>query len=179
MPQTLVLGIGNAILSDEGVGVHVVRQLQSRLPETASEVRVLDGGTLSFTLAPDIEAADRLIVVDAAQLAAAPGTVRVFADEEMDRFIGTGKRSVHEVGLIDLLDIARLTDSLPAQRALIAIQPDKLTWGCELSPAVAEAVPMALHEVSLLIESWRPAAACWPTPAARPTQRTEHAGRVR
>lgn len=154
MPRTLVLGIGNSLLSDEGVGVHVVRRLQDRVAEACDGVEFLDGGTLSFTLAADIERAHRLIVVDAAQLGAPAGTVRVFTGAAMDGFIGTGKRSVHEVGLIDLLDIARLTDSLPPERALVAVQPDRLTWGCELTPAVEDAVAAATHAVRSLIESW-------------------------
>jgi hydrogenase maturation protease len=156
MPNTLVLGIGNSLLRDEGVGVHLVRRLEAEAPDAGAGIRFVDGGTLSFTLAADIESAERLIVVDASQLDAVPGTVRVFVDTEMDRFVGTGKRSVHEVGLIDLLDIARLTDSLPRERALVAIQPDNLTWGCELSPAVADAVPLATEEVRRLIRNWRP-----------------------
>lgn len=153
MPSILILGIGNAILSDEGVGVHVVRQFQSR--DAGPDVRVLDGGTLSFTLAPEIENADGLIVVDAAQLAAPAGTVRVFIGDAMDRFVGTGRRSVHEVSLLDLLDIARLTGTLPAQRALVAIQPDRLDWGCTLSPAVADSVSAATQEVHRLLDVFR------------------------
>jgi len=156
MPNILVLGIGNSLLCDEGVGVHLVRRLEADAPDAGAGLRFVDGGTLSFTLAGDIESADRLIVIDAAQLDAAPGTVRVFVDTEMDHFVGTGKRSVHEVGLIDLLDIARLTDSLPRQRALVAIQPENLTWGCELSPSVADAVPLAVREVRRLIRNWHP-----------------------
>ncbi len=154
MPRILVLGIGNTILSDEGVGVQVVRRLEECM--SGAGVRFLDGGTLSFTLAAEIESADGLIVVDAAQLAAPPGSVRVLAGADMDRFVGISKRSVHEVGLIDLLDIARLTESLPPQRALVAIQPGKLDWGCELSPAVADAVPLAMHKVQLLLGAWQP-----------------------
>ena len=155
MPDTLVLGIGNSLLSDEGVGIHVIRRVEAELSGRETGVRIIDGGTLSFTLAGDIESAERLIVVDAAELGEAPGSVRVFVDAEMDHFIGTAKRSVHEVGLMDLLDIARLTESLPRERALVAIQPVDLTWGSELSPSVADALPLATEEVHRLIRDWR------------------------
>lgn len=155
MPRTLILGIGNSILSDEGVGIHLVRHLSEILPPGDDELQFLDGGTLSFTLAGDIAGADHLIVVDAAQLSETPGTVQTFIGADMDAFIGTGKLSVHEVGLVDLLDIARLTDSLPALRALVAIQPSKIDWGCELSRQVVDAIPLATAAVRCLLDSWR------------------------
>ncbi len=152
--KTLVLGIGNTLLSDEGSGVHVVEYLRSRHPET-DDLRYLDGGTLSFTLADDVGASDHLIVVDAAQLGEAPGVVRCFVDADMDRFLGTAKHSVHEVGLLDLLDIARLTDTLPARRALIGIQPESMDWGETPSQAVARAIPEAAGWVLGLVHEWR------------------------
>jgi hydrogenase maturation protease len=152
--KTLVLGIGNTLLSDEGSGVHVVEYLRRLHPET-DELRYLDGGTLSFTLAADIEASDHLIVVDAAQLGESPGAVRCFLDADMDRFLGTARHSAHEVGLLDLMDIARLTDTLPARRALIGIQPESLDWGDTPSPAVARAIPEAAERVLGLLDDWR------------------------
>jgi len=152
--KALVLGIGNTLLSDEGGGVHVVEYLRSRHPKT-NDLRYLDGGTLSFTLAADIEAADHLIVVDAAQLGKSPGTVRCFLDADMDRFLGTARHSVHEVGLLDLMDIARLTDTLPARRALIGIQPDTLGWGDTPSPVLASSIPKAAERVLRLLDEWR------------------------
>ena len=150
---TLVLGIGNILLSDEGAGVHVVRYLEQRHPRLP-HVTWLDGGTLSFTLAVPIEDANNLIVVDAAQLESAPGTVRCFAGEEMDRFLGTRRHSVHEVNMADLLDIGRLTGTLPRNRALVGIQFDSLAWGDAPSDAVAEAIPRAAGQVLTLIRAW-------------------------
>ncbi len=100
--HTLVLGIGNTLLSDEGTGIHMLDYLRDHFPDLPC-VEYLDGGTLSFTLAAWIEDATNLIVVDAAELLAAPGTVQVFRGEDMDRFAGKTKRSVHEVSLGDLL----------------------------------------------------------------------------
>jgi hydrogenase maturation protease len=157
MPTTLVLGVGNTLLSDEGIGIHVIHHLERYHPDIP-EVTYMDGGTLSFTLAEPIGAADHLIVVDAARIDAAPGAIRVFSDAAMDRFLGTGKHSVHEVGLSDLLDISRLTDSLPAKRALIGIQPQQLDWGEQPSPPVAAAIPLAAELILDLIQRWqRPA----------------------
>lgn len=153
--KTLVLGIGNTLLSDEGVGVHVIESLR---PEFGGDdaVEVLDGGTLSFTLAVPIQASDALIVVDAANLQAQAGSLLTFEGEAMDAFLAGNRRpSVHEVGLTDLMAIARLAGHWPERRALVAIQPLKLDWGEVPSEPVAAAVPLACREVRRLIMAWR------------------------
>jgi hydrogenase maturation protease len=152
---TLVLGIGNVLLGDEGVGAAVVRRLREGAAPADETLCCLDGGTLSFTLAEPIGAAARLIVVDAAAMDTAPGTVRVFEDAAMDRQLRRRSASVHEVSLADLLDMARLTDSLPARRALIGIEPAHIDWDDALSPPVAAAVPVAIAEVRALIARWQ------------------------
>ena len=152
--ETLVLGIGNTLLTDEGVGVHAVQYLKdhyANLPDT----EYLDGGTLSFTLAAPVERADRLIVIDAAQLNGEPGSVRAFVGADMDTFLNQQKKcSVHEVSLIDLINIARLTDQLPQQRALIGIQPENIDWGEQPTPVVQAAIPVAVRKAVDLIGEW-------------------------
>ncbi len=152
--RILVLGLGNDLLTDEAVGIRVIRHLAERQPRPEG-VDLLDGGTLSFTLAGPIAAATGLIVVDAARLGATPGTVGVFEDEAMDRKLAGACSSVHEVGLTDLLDIARLTDSLPPRRCLVGIEPAEIGWGSALTPAVESAVPAAAARVVEIIERWR------------------------
>jgi hydrogenase maturation protease len=152
--QTLILGLGNVLLTDEGVGAAV---LQALTPAAAADpdLILLDGGTLSFTLSGPIGDAARLIVVDAAALGEPPGTMRVFEGEAMDAQLSRHAKSVHEVSLADLLDMARLTDSLPSRRALIGIEPAVVDWGDALTPAVADAVPKAVAEVRRLLDLWR------------------------
>ena len=151
--NTLVLGIGNSLLSDEGLGIRMLDYLRRHFPELPN-VTYLDGGTLSFTLAPWIEEADRLIVIDAAELKAAPGTIKVFEGEEMDRFSCKTKRSVHEVSLGDLLAIAHLTGFLPENRILLAIQPQKIDWGTCLSNPVKRALPLAAERITRQLHEW-------------------------
>src|SRR5512143_812113 len=137
----LVLGIGNTLLTDEGVGIFAMQELQSRFGER-EDMTFLDGGTLSFTLAVPISECSALLVIDAAELGAAPGTMRSFEGEEMDRFLGANRKSsVHEVGLLDLMSISLLTGHWPEQRALIGIQPAVVGWGEALTQAVAAALP--------------------------------------
>lgn len=153
--KALVLGIGNNLLTDEGVGIHVVQALSEDYPPDA-DVALLDGGTLSFTLAGPISEADALVVVDAARLGETPGSLRVFEGEAMDRFLlGHRKSSVHEVGLTDLMAIAKLTDCWPARRALVAIEPDSVDWGEQPTAPVTAAVPLACERIRSLIGNWR------------------------
>ncbi|MGE5154178.1 MAG: HyaD/HybD family hydrogenase maturation endopeptidase [Bdellovibrio bacteriovorus] len=150
---TLILGLGNVLLTDEAVGPVVVGRLAAEL-EGDPSLRLLDGGTLSFTLAVPIEECQRLIVVDAAALGEAPGSVRVFEGEVMDRQLSRHAKSVHEVSLADLLDMARLTDRLPQHRALIGIEPAVVDWGDGLTPQVEAAVPLAMAQVRRLLSDW-------------------------
>ncbi len=84
--RTLILGIGNTLLTDEGVGIHVLEALEPGLADSP-EITLRDGGTLSFTLAGPIEEADALIVVDAANIKAASGEWKLFQGDEMDAFL--------------------------------------------------------------------------------------------
>jgi hydrogenase maturation protease len=154
MPETLVLGIGNTLLSDEGVGIHLLNHLRQACPHPPG-VRYLDGGTLSFSLAPAVEDCESLLVLDAAQLDAEPGTLRLLVGAEMDAFVGRAKRSVHEVGLADLMSIARLLNRLPVNRALLGIQPARCDWGEDLSGAVSSAIPVATDRVLALLYKWQ------------------------
>ena len=154
MNTTLVLGIGNTLLSDEGVGVRVAEHLILQHPDEPG-MTCLDGGTLSFTLAGAIAEHDNLIVVDAARLKQAPGSIATFVGDAMDRFLTGNRQSVHEVGLTDLLDIARLGETFPEHRALIGIQPAFIDWGEALSPALEPAVALAAARALQLHREWR------------------------
>lgn len=150
---TLLLGIGNTLLTDEGAGVHALNLFQVYHPEHPG-ITCIDGGTLSFTLATYIEECTDLIVFDAAELREPPGAVATFVGAEMDAFLAKGRRSPHEVGLLDLLDIARLTGCLPDNRALIGIQPETLDWGMAPSVVVEQALERAVLEAKQLLLQW-------------------------
>lgn len=148
----LVLGIGNSLLSDEGAGLHALALLRER--GERDDVAYVDGGTLGFALAPLIEDADALIVLDAARMQGAPGTWRLFAGEDMDAFLGGPRKTPHEVSLRDVLAMARLRDRLPARRALLGIEPGVVDWGTMPSGAVAAALPAAAAAAGRLLDDW-------------------------
>lgn len=154
LTQTLILGIGNTLLSDEGAGIHALNLLQLYHPDQP-DLTFIDGGTLSFTLAAYIEDCDSLIVFDAAELKAPAGTVRAMVGQEMDAFLGAARRSPHEVGLLDLFDIARLTESLPVNRALIGIQPEHIGWGMSPTDPVRKGLPVAVRKAEELLVQWK------------------------
>lgn len=154
--DTLILGIGNTLLTDEGVGIHALDLLRSSYPNLP-EVVLIDGGTLSFTLAAYIEDCDKLVVLDAAELKAPPGTVKTMVGKEMDAFLGAARRSPHEVSLLYLFDIARLTESLPEKRALIGIQPGRIEWGMQPTAPVEQALGTVVNEVINLLAQWHQA----------------------
>lgn len=153
MQIMLVLGIGNSLLQDEGIGIHLLRFMQKYFP-TFADVHYLDGGTLSFTLASEIEAHDHLLVLDAVELNARPGTLCCYQNEDMDRFLGTAKRSAHEVGLLDLMDIARLSGHLPSHRALVGIQYGHFGWGEDLTWQVQHNLPLAGRLAATVLQQW-------------------------
>ncbi|MGE5087717.1 MAG: HyaD/HybD family hydrogenase maturation endopeptidase [Candidatus Levyibacteriota bacterium] len=150
----LVMGIGNVLQGDDGVGVHAIRRLQANL--TGCDGLILcDAGTLGTTLLVEIEQAERLILLDAMRMAAPPGTVRCFVDADMDRWLRRVKAgSVHEVGLSELLDLARLRERLPERRALLGIEPGYIGWGDALSEPVAAALDDVERSVIALLRQW-------------------------
>lgn len=153
MSSTLILGIGNTLLGDEGAGVHVLERIRLLLGD-ATDVDLIDGGTLSFTLLPTLEAYERLIVLDSAQLNAPAGTVESFEGPSMDEFLGRPRRSVHEVGLCDLMNMAQLSGCFPRHRALIGIQPELIDWSETCSPPVAAALDDAAERAVAIVRRW-------------------------
>jgi len=156
--RTLILGIGNTLLTDEGVGVHVLQALAVVLAAEHPPLEgltLLDGGTLSFTLAGPIEDAEALIVVDAANIQGEPGDWKLLEGEAVDAFLlGNRKSTVHEVGLSDLRAIAILAGHWPERRAMLAIQPQVVDWGEQPTAAVAAAIAPVCAAILQLLRSW-------------------------
>jgi len=153
MAETLVLGLGNILLSDEGVGVRVVERLleQYDFPEG---VRVMDGGTLGLDLLPYVEDASRLLVVDAVQARKPPGTLVRMVGDEVPIFLDASKVSPHQEGLQDLLAVAVLKDYLPDEVVFWGAQIESLGVGLELSSAVAAQVDALAGKVLEELARW-------------------------
>jgi hydrogenase maturation protease len=105
--RTLILGIGNILWADEGFGVRAVEEFHARY-ETGGDVTILDGGTQGLYLVQFVEACDQLLVFDAIDYGLEPGTLRVVRDDEVPRFMGAKKMSLHQTGFQEVLTAADL-----------------------------------------------------------------------
>lgn len=136
--SVLVLGIGNLVMGDDGVGVRVVQRLQRsyRFPEN---VRVIDGGTLGLDLLPMLENLSHLILVDAVETGEKAGTLVRLSGAELPVALET-KLSPHQMGLKDLLAVSELMGHSPREMVLIGVQPGSIEMGIELTDAVDAAL---------------------------------------
>jgi hydrogenase maturation protease len=139
-------------MSDDGVGVKVVQRLREDYG-FPPEVTVVDGGTLGLDLLPMLEGVDKLLVVDAVETGEAPGTIVRLSGAEIPIVLKT-KLSPHQMGLQDLLLVAELMDCLPREMVLLGIQPEWITMGLELSPALAAQFDILVGKVLLELERW-------------------------
>ena len=152
--KVLVMGVGNTLLQDDGVGVRITELLRSIKP-AQDQVAYIDGGTIGLSLLPCIEEADALIIVDAAEMNSPPGTIRVFHGAEIEQQVSGRKRSVHEVAISDLLSAATLRGTCPERLALVAIQPGSTELGLEPTAAVLAAIPSACDAVEELTRGYQ------------------------
>ena len=153
MAETLVLGLGNILLGDEGVGIRVVERLLERY-DFPGEVRVMDGGTLGLDLLPYLEDASRLLVVDAAQARKPPGTLIRLTGNEIPIFLDASKVSPHQEGLQDLLAVATLKGYLPEEVVFWGVQIESLGVGLELNPSLAAQVDALAEKVLEELARW-------------------------
>jgi hydrogenase maturation protease len=150
--NTLVLGVGNLLLSDEGVGLRVMERLAAMydLPEG---VQILDGGTLGLDLLYYLEGVENLLIVDAVEMGKEPGTLLRLEGDEVPSFLSI-KMSPHQIGIPDMLFAAKLKDLYPRNVVLWGVQPAMLDTGLELSPAVAAQVDVLVSKVVEQLKQW-------------------------
>lgn len=158
-PRILVLGVGNILLRDEGVGVRVIERLQS-LYRFSSNVELMDGGTLGLRLLDPISQTDTLIVVDAVQNGQPPGTLYRLPAEELEKRI-VFKNSLHQLNLVEALAYSEILGHRP-QAVIIGVEPQDISpWGMELTAIVearvAELCSRVLAEIERAGGTFRPA----------------------
>ncbi len=145
-PSLLVLGLGNVLCRDDGLGVAALEQLSRRYAAPAGVV-ILDGGTLGLALLAHVADADDLILVDAVRTAAPAGSLVRLAGDEVAPAVRE-RLSVHQIGLADLLDGMRWLGLRPRHLVLLGLVPASLELGLGCSPAVAAALPRLVEEVA-------------------------------
>lgn len=143
-PATVVIGLGNPLMGDDGLGIAAAQRLSEwELPE---DVQVVDGGTWGLNLLPVIEDAERVILVDAVDVGEAPGTLVRLPRERLPKYLAT-KISPHEVDLRDVLALAELRRTLPEDTTAIGLQPQTVALGDRLSPLIEERLEALLAAV--------------------------------
>lgn len=135
-PNVLILGIGNLLWADEGFGVRALEHLHAHY-SFPQNVQLLDGGTQGIYLVQFVEEADVLVVFDAIDYGLEPGTLKLVQDDEVPRFMGAKKMSLHQTGFQEVLAMAQLLDRYPQHLLLVGVQPVELDdFGGSLRPAV-------------------------------------------
>lgn len=148
---TVVLGLGNVLLSDDGLGVRAVGRLAGDA-RVGPDVTLVDGGTLGLELLSYAAGADRLLVLDAVELGAEPGTLARLAGTDLAGLPGSS--SVHQLGIADMLSAMRMMGHAPDEVVLLGLQPASLTLGTELSPAVAVALDVLVEAAIGELTAW-------------------------
>lgn len=152
--ETLVLGLGNILWADEGFGVRAVEALNAAY-SFPPNVRLMDGGTQGIFLLPWVRAARRLLILDAIDFGLEPGELRVMYQEDVPRFMGVKKVSMHQAGFQEVLISAQLADEFPEQIALVGVQPELLDdYGGSLRPCVKGRLPEAIEAAVTVLRAW-------------------------
>jgi hydrogenase maturation protease len=148
----LVLGIGNLLNRDEGIGVRLLEILAERIA-ARDQLTFVDGGVMGLELLPYVEGCERLLVLDAVDAKAQPGTVIELCDEQVLRFASITV-SVHEITFHDVLALAQIRGKTPPELRVVGVQPGDTTLGTELSADVTAALEPALAAATRVLAEW-------------------------
>jgi len=150
--DTVVVGVGNTILSDDGAGVHAARLLQGD-PRVPAGVTILDGGTLGLELLPYVSDASRVLFLDAVNSGEAPGThTRMTGKDLLET---SGGCSVHQLGVADLIAALALASAGPQDIVVLGVQPANTDWGTSLSPRVEASLPWLVDAAVAQLRQWK------------------------
>lgn len=136
--STLVLGLGNPLMTDDGVGLAALARLESQYTMD-SGVRLVDGGTWGMNLLPMIEDTRRLVLLDAIRSGAPPGTLVVLERDELPRYFAL-KLSPHQIDLREVLALAELRGTLPEETVAIGLEPEDVEMGTALTSRLGDRV---------------------------------------
>jgi hydrogenase maturation protease len=142
-PRIVVIGVGNLLMKDEGIGIHAVKALQEI--DLPPDVELIDGGT-SPDLIAYTRAGDKMIIIDAAKAGGEPGTVYRYRPEDLTAGKGI-LTSAHEMGVVENLKLMDLTGNEPQETVVIGIEPKEIDWGTELSPELQKRLPDIVQAV--------------------------------
>lgn len=148
----VVLGVGNILLTDEGLGVHVVKELKENYNFTP-EISLIDGGTMGMELLTYMRGMKRILLIDAINGGESPGTVYEFPHRELEQYF-TEHISVHEVGMQDILRIRAIQENPLEDAIVIGVEPESLEIGFEPSAPVQAVLPEVKERVLRVLRNW-------------------------
>ena len=154
MARKIILGIGNLLNRDEGVGIHAIRALQQK--HASGDLEIIDGGTLGLNLLPLVEESSHLLVLDAIDAHKAPGALIELPRQQVPLFSNI-KMSQHQLSFQEVLGLAQVRGHLPPHLTLIGIQPADLEIGVDLSPTVANVLPRLVARAEEIAQEWEDA----------------------
>jgi hydrogenase maturation protease len=150
--RTVVIGLGNTLMGDDGIGVAALNHLQERW-SIAPEVELVDGGTAGMCLLPIIEGARRVLLIDAIDMAAPAGTKLRLERDRLPRYLAT-KISPHQIDLRDVLALAELRGTLPEEAIAIGLQPAVISMTTELSDVVSCRIDELVTDIVRQLAGW-------------------------
>ncbi len=151
--RRVVLGLGNILNMDEGVGVHALTALAQTRPGPTAPLEFVDGGALGLNLLPLVEACSHLLVLDAINAERSPGSLIELRGEDIPLYAGV-KLSQHQITFQEVLGIASFRGKLPPRLHLLGLQPADLAMGIGLSPVAAAAMPQLLARAAEVLQAW-------------------------
>jgi hydrogenase maturation protease len=168
----LVLGLGNPLLGDDGVGLRLLERLAADEQRWRGLVELVDGGTQGMALLGRVERRDALVFLDAVALGSPPGTVHALAGDEVMAACTRPGQTAHELGAGELLRAAALVGALPPVIALVGVEPASVESGVGLSVIVEQSLDRAFHRAVEVIDQVVGRATRLDTPALRPASRS-------
>lgn len=153
MARTLVLGLGNILCGDEGIGCRVAEYLYAAL-EFPADVRIADGGTMGQELLGPVMEADNLLLIDCGDFGLKGGETLVRYDRGLPIWLGIAKMSPHQGSFSEVLALAELKNRLPTNLALLAIQPGKLEYGEKLSSGLKTNLALYAKKAEEILAAW-------------------------
>ena len=151
--RKIVLGLGNTLNRDEGMGVHALKFLEERLGSRAGEVELLDGGVLGLNLLIYVEDASHLLILDAVNANQPPGSVIELTREEIPLYNGI-RLSQHQVTFQEVLWLAKIRDKMPPFLHLIGTQPGDISIGVDMSPIVGSSLAEVADRAERVLKEW-------------------------
>ena len=152
--RKVILGLGNLLQKDEGFGIQALNRLAEALPAGEKDAfELVDGGVLGLNLLPLVDECSHLLILDAIDARKRPGTIIEMAGREIPLYANI-KLSEHQIGFQEVLGLAMLRGTFPEHVYLIGVQPEDISTGMDLSPAVQAVLERVVHRSIEIVQGW-------------------------